>query len=367
MKKSEKGERKLRVLHVAPAPFGRDGFFGGGERYSFELAKEMAKTADVRLLSFAKEGRTTKHSSGFIEKILGNPVFVRGQRTNPLHHGLFKEIFWSDIVHCHQTHVLVSEISALVARLLGKRVFTTDHGGGNWCLNGYLATRKLFTKHLHVSTFGQGLMGMSSWKKSEVIYGGVDTDRFNPGNEELSKPKIVFVGRIMPHKGIDQIIQCLPEGLKFEVIGRPYHREYFEKLQGLAFGKEVVFREDASDADIVEAYQTSRCVVLPSVYKDYFGNESIVPELLGLTLLEGMACGKPGLVTNVTSLPEIVSHRLNGWIVEPGDLEMFRKILIEIRDNPWLCRDMGEKARKTVASKFTWQKTVERCLAAYCG
>jgi len=171
----------------------------------------------------------------------------------------------------------------------------------------------------------------------------------------------------MPHKGIDQISQCLPEVLKFEVIGRPYHREYFEKLQGLAFGKEVVFREDASDADIVEAYQTSRCVVLPSVYKDYFGNESIVPELLGLTLLEGMACGKPGLVTNVTSLPEIVSHRLNGWIVEPGDLEMFRKILIEIRDNPWLCRDMGEKARKTVASKFTWQKTVERCLAAYCG
>ena len=46
--------------------------------------------------------------------------------------------------------------------------------------------------------------------------------------------------------------------------------------------------------------------MLPSVYRTSIGTETAVPELLGQTLLEGMACEAPAICTDVASLPEIV-------------------------------------------------------------
>ena len=55
----------------------------------------------------------------------------------------------------------------------------------------------------------------------------------------------------------------------------------------------MIFRHDCSDADLIEAYRGALCVVLPSVYRTMYGDQSPVPELLGQTLLEGMALWHP--------------------------------------------------------------------------
>ncbi len=48
---------------------------------------------------------------------------------------------------------------------------------------------------------------------------------------------VVYTGRLMPHKGIDDLVQALPEGLHLELIGQPYHAEFVERLRTLSVEK----------------------------------------------------------------------------------------------------------------------------------
>src|SRR5260370_3945969 len=76
--------RSPRVLHIVPAPFGSDGgYFGGAERYVFELARHMAQEVPTTLDRFGREHRET---AGRLRiRVLGKPWYVRGQRLQPLH------------------------------------------------------------------------------------------------------------------------------------------------------------------------------------------------------------------------------------------------------------------------------------------
>ena len=44
-----------------------------------------------------------------------------------------------------------------------------------------------------------------------------------------------------------------------------------------------------------------------------------MPELLGQTLIEGMACGTPAICTDVASMPEVVEDGVTGFVVPPND------------------------------------------------
>jgi glycosyltransferase involved in cell wall biosynthesis len=280
---------------------------------------------------------------------------------------LFRAAAEADVIHTHQTHLLASEVAGLIGRFTGRRVFTTDLGGGGWCLGARLRTRAWFHGHLHISEYSRELAAGASDPRHCVILGGVDTDVFTPSAAVPREPLVVFVGRLMPHKGIDGLIEALPPGLTLEVIGRPYHNEYYDLLRRLASGKRVVFRLDCDDDEVVQAYRRALCVVLPSVYRDCFGSETRVPELLGQTPLEGMACGAVGIVSNVASLPELVADGKTGFIVPPNDPMALRSRLEWLRDHPAEAQRMSEAGRSWVLQRFTWPAVVRRCLTAYAG
>jgi glycosyltransferase involved in cell wall biosynthesis len=355
-----------KVLHIVPAAFGEQGIFGGAERYAYNLAFEMGKKTPTRLLAFGKDTKQINNPGG-LEEVIVKPFFnVRGQKNNPFSFSVLKHIAWADVVHCHQTHLLCSEFSAFFALLLRKKAFTTDLGGGGWCINRYFSTGKIFKKHLHLSEYSRSVFGQDNWKTADVIYGGVDTGQFAPKTNIQKEPLIVFVGRLMPHKGVDYIIEGLPEGINLEIIGRAYNSDYYSLLQTKAKGRRIKFRTECSDSEIINAYQRARCVVLPSVFRDCYGNQTKVPELLGQTLLEGMACGIPGLTTSVASLPEIIEHNQTGWVVPPNDPDRLRVVIEIIRDHPELCEQMGRRAHSRIKAHFTWEKTINKCFEAYC-
>lgn len=357
--------RAGRVVHITPALFGMDGVFGGAERYSFELARYMAKVTPTALVSFSTSPRGFVTSEGLEVVALGPPWYVRGQRFNPIHPGIVRAIASADIIHCHQPATMVAELSALIARLSGRRVFASDLGGGGWSFSSRVPTDGWFHGHLHISSYSRTVAGHQDRRGATVIYGGVDTELFTPDTSVSREPLAVFVGRLMPHKGIDVLVQSLPNGMKLELIGRPYNERYFRDLKLLAQGKDVVFRHDATDHDIVNAYRRSMCVVLPSVYRDCYGNESRVPELLGQTLIEGMACGAPAICTDVASMPEVVADGETGFVVPPNNSDALRAKLEFLRDNPTEVAAMGMAGRQRVLDRFTWASTVDRCLKAY--
>ena len=121
------------------------------------------------------------------------------------------------------------------------------------------------------------------------------------------------------------------------------------------------------EGDEHRLYQNALCVVLPSVHKTVTGEFSPLPELLGQTLLEGMACGSPAICTDVGAMPEVVEDGVTGFVVPPNDPAVLRARLRWLRAHPAATTAMGHAARERVLRQFNWESVVERCLAAYCG
>jgi len=95
------------------------------------------------------------------------------------------------------------------------------------------------------------------------------------------------------------------------------------------------------------------------------GERTVVPELLGLVVLESMACGTPVIVTRVASLPELVEDGVTGFVVPPNDPGAIRDRLEYLSAHPEAVERMGRLARERVAREFTWDAVAERCLRAY--
>jgi glycosyltransferase involved in cell wall biosynthesis len=354
----------MRVMHLAPALFGEGGVYGGAERYARELARNMANRVPTTLVSFGEKSRRF-HDGPLHLVVLGPAWHVRGQRFNPIHAGLIREIAGADIVHCHQQHILASSLTAALGRTSGRKVFVSELGGGGWDISAYVSTDRWFHGHLHISEYSRSISGHRGNPKARVILGGVDTCWFCPGESVARERPVVFVGRLLPHKGVNDLIDAAPPDMPVEIIGRPYDAGFLADLQRRAAGKRIVFRHDADDEAIRAAYHRALCAVLPSVYRDIYGGATRVPELLGQTLLEGMACAAPAICTDVASMPEVVEHGVTGFVTPPNDPPALREKLIWFRDHPAAREEMGRAARRRVLDRFTWPAVVDRCLSAY--
>lgn len=340
------------------------GIVGGAERYAFELARFMAVKVPTTLVSFGERAETWTEGDLTI-RVLGNTRSIRGQRTNPFSFELFGALRDADVVHVHQQHIVASSVSAFLAKLRRQSVFVSDLGGGGWDISGYVSTDRWYDGHLHISEYSRRVFQHVSNPRAHVIYGGVDTEKFSPDPNCHRSPRVLFVGRLLAHKGVDVLVDAIDDGLSLEVIGRPYDEAYLELLHARAEGKDVTFRHEVSDEELVDAYRRSSVIVLPSVYRDVYGHTMSVPELLGQTLLEGMACGIPGVCADVASMPEVVTDGVTGFVVPPNDPIALRDRLHQLVDDSELNRTMGNAARSDVLRRFTWPAVVDRCLDIY--
>jgi glycosyltransferase involved in cell wall biosynthesis len=298
-------------------------------------------------------------------RVVGNPWYVRGQRGNPVSLSILTEVRRADVVHCHQQHILASSFAAAACRLSGRKVFVSDLGGGGCDISAYVSTDRWYHGHLHISEYSRHVSGHDGKSFAHIILGGVDTEKFTPGIPATGNGGVVFVGRLLPHKGVDDLIKAVPGGIELELIGQVFDERYLGELRKLAIGKHVVFRHNCDDHALLDAYRRSLCVVLPSVYKTMYGDETTVPELLGQTLLEGMACGAPVICTRVASMPEVVEDGVTGFIVPPNNPAALGERIRWLRDHPAEAGVMGQAGRRRVLEKFTWARVVRRCLTIY--
>jgi glycosyltransferase involved in cell wall biosynthesis len=354
----------IRVAHLVPAPFDPDdGIIGGAERYAFELARHMADHVPTELISFGPRERSA--TVGNLRVRVLRAHYVRGQRTNPVSTELWRALGDATVVHCHQQHVLATSVAAFCSRLRRRRVFVTDLGGGGLDVSTYVSTDRWFHGHLHISEYSRKVSGHERNPRARVILGGVDTSMFapHPGDGEA----VLFVGRLLPHKGVHDLIDSLPPRVPLRIIGRAMDAEYLNLLRARAAGKCVTFLHDVDDAGLVEEYRRAACVVLPSVYTTPDGRTTLVPELLGQTLLEAMACGRPAICTDVASMPEVVVDGETGCVVPPGNPAALGAAIGGVLADPAAAGRMGARGRARAVEHFSWSKVVERCLAAYRG
>lgn len=343
--------------------FGEDGLHGGGERYAVELARALSRRVPTRLVSFADRPR--KESVGGLEIHLHKPLrHLHGNRLNPLSFGFLSSLADVEVVHCASWNVLVTDLAVLAARLRRQRVFVTDVGGGGaFTLHRYLHIANWVDRFLLIAPQG-GTEFLEHRDRWSILLAGIDTDRYRP-LPRAERRGVLFVGRLLPHKGINYLIEAVSPTTPLTIAGRPYDPEYFALLRRLAEGKDVTFYTEATDDDILRLYQTSAVSVLPSVCRTIYGHEFPLPELLGFAAMEAMSCATPVLITKVGALTELFSDGECGFHVPPNDPAALRRNLDLLLGDPDLAARLGARGRERILETFTWDHVAERCLAAY--
>jgi glycosyltransferase involved in cell wall biosynthesis len=173
----------------------------------------------------------------------------------------------------------------------------------------------------------------------------------------------VFLGRVLPHKGVHFLIEGLPPEIPLHVVGPTPDAAYLDRLRSLAVGKDVRFHGPLSDAEVVERLGRAMALVHPTPVDE--GGSAGVHELFGLALVEAMARGCPVIASDAASLPEIVEPEGNGLLVPPNRPAAIGEALLRLRRDPELWARLSRGARRTVEERFTWDQVVDRCLAAY--
>ena len=75
-------------------------------------------------------------------------------------------------------------------------------------------------------------------------------------------------------------------------------------------------------------------------------------ESFGLAALEAMACEVPVIATNVGGVSEVVEHGVDGFLVEPGDVQEAARHAIELLSRSDRGREMGKIARLNAKKNF---------------
>ena len=351
---------RLRVAAVLPAYFEDDlSFVGGGDRYAYNLARALQVTCDVTLVTFGPR-RRERDVDGLRHIVV--PASGRDEyNPRPRLGFLFRERF--DVIHVFQLRTLVTSLLAVICRARGIPMVVTDTGGGGRSLMYRLRLYSLVPSFVLISDFSRRLLPASTWSRSRVVKGGIDLTRFR-FSEGPRRRQVLQVGRILPHKGINYLLEAAGDDVPVVVAGKVMDRAYYQYLRRQSEGRPVTFVTEGSDRAVDALYAESAVTVAASVYRDVFGRDWPNSELLGLTLLESMAVGTPVVCTNVGGMPEYVVDGKTGYVVAPSDPRAIRSQLEIILGDPKLAAALGRAGHEHV-QQFSWQKVAGQVAAEY--
>lgn len=187
------------------------------------------------------------------------------------------------------------------------------------------------------------------------------TDKETSGWETPSGERIIlFVGRLSEEKGVIPFIKMLhlirDREWMAEVLGEgPQLIEAQRLAEALQLKKRIVFRGALSSDEMDKHYARCRLVVVPSM----------VPENFCLVGVEAMAFGKPVVGFRLGGIPEWLRDKINGFLVDPGDLQsMSEKVLLLLEDQR-LSDQLGQRGREIVEREFQKSLHIKRLFDVY--
>ncbi len=172
--------------------------------------------------------------------------------------------------------------------------------------------------------------------------------------ERCAAPRVVVVGRLTAHKGLDSLIEAMAEvqrrlpDAELHLVGKGPVRHELEQ-RARATGSRVTFHGRLSDAERDALLSTAWLTVSASDGGDW-----------AVSLVEANAAGVPALARRVSGLRDTVRHGETGWLVDgPGDAlaDAVVRALVTLAD-PAVAETLGERARAW-ASRFTWARTAD--------
>jgi glycosyltransferase involved in cell wall biosynthesis len=171
------------------------------------------------------------------------------------------------------------------------------------------------------------------------------------------KKYVLFVGTMQPRKNLVKLVEAF-EKLTIErhieeklviVGGKGWLWEpVMERIESSPAQPTIKILDYVKFEDLPLIYNGASLLTLPALYEGF-----------GLPPLEAMASGTPVVVSQASSLPEVVGEA--GKLVDPNNADSIANGLLEVLQNPQLQTQMSEKGLAR-AKQFTWRATAERIL-----
>lgn len=194
------------------------------------------------------------------------------------------------------------------------------------------------------------------------VYNGIDLDDFPLPAAEFLGPtaRILSVGRLVPFKGFDYLIEACAElarrGVDFmcEIIGDgPLRQDLQAKIDKLELSSRVRLLGSLSQAAVSEKLRTTNIFALPSIV-DRQGASDIFPTVI----MEAMAAARAVISTRVAGIPELVADGETGLLVAPEDTAGLANALEQLIHDPVLRAHHGHAGRARVEQNFRIEQTV---------
>ncbi|MGI9603134.1 MAG: glycosyltransferase family 4 protein [Acidimicrobiales bacterium] len=187
-----------------------------------------------------------------------------------------------------------------------------------------------------------------------VVPPGIDP-HFEPGGERSAHPLVVAVGRLMPSKRFDMLIeQCnrvrrnVPD-LQLVIVGEGYELDNLEALiRNLDADEWVHLPGRVDDEELIDLYRQAWVVASASISEGW-----------GMTLTEAAACSTPAVATDIAGHRDAVVDGTTGILASSDDA--FAAALGDLLTDPTLREQMG-KAAALNARRFTWEATARGAL-----
>jgi glycosyltransferase involved in cell wall biosynthesis len=363
-------------------------FIGGTETYARELSVQLGRQGWRSVLCFVTP--PTEEIARFLDlpnvsiELLHRdvtrfnvPVMRRLAHLFRRHHAA--------IAHFHYVNLLGPY--AWVARLSSvDRVFFTDHGSrpekhqaGRASLPRRCLARVInwpVSRVICVSDYGYRSLverGFFPAKQCERIYNGVDLDRVVESRERAaafrrrfaipeSRTIVTQVSWIIPEKGILDFLEAARlvvaerADAHFVVVGEGAFRdEYMQRGRELGLADHLTWTGLIEDPFGAGVYDAADIVCQASRWEEVFG----------WVIAEAMAYGRPVIGTRVGGIPEVVSDRKTGLLIERGDVRALARNVVALVDDPGQRKAMGAAGQERVLAHFDLRKNVAKLMGSY--
>lgn len=203
----------------------------------------------------------------------------------------------------------------------------------------------------------------------KMVAHGMQSKITGSRNVLVHRLEVLFVGRLEPRKGIDILLNSIPSvmnecnNIYFRIIGDKsipvsgsltYEQIFRDRYINEGWFDRVVFEGKVSQDVLDDAYHRCDIFVAPSRFESF-----------GLIFIEAMREGKPVIGCSVGGVPEVVSHGVNGMLIDQENVEQLCSAIIMLARDEKLRRQMGEAGRNIFEKNFTADRMAEESEELY--
>ena len=343
----------------------------GSGKYVYELIKQFSQNKKYEFEVFLKQNPLSdfpKESKNFKYKVFG-PKFLWTQFALPMHliFGKRPDLFFSMSHYGPRFSPAAYVITIFdLSYLHYPELFRKNdlYQLTNWTKHSIKGAKHIFA--ISKSTKGDIIKNYGvDPSKITVTYIGYDKNLFKPQpKEKIQKVKkkykvsgdyIIFVGTLQPRKNIEGLLKAFSNlksdigNLKLVIVGCKgwLYDSIFEKVKSLRLEAKVIFTGYVTDSDLPALISGAKAYVLPSLWEGF-----------GIPVIEAQACGVPVVVSNISSLPEILAD--SGILVDPQKTDSIAEGIKKAL-NEKMRTDLVKKGFENI-KRFSWEKCAKETL-----